>query len=81
MKKKILMLGLIVSFFISCKEKNITQAKIVERKTVNNQIQLKYSYNLNNQHYLDSQLVANKVIPHDSVDLLIEGEKHQLLIP
>lgn len=79
MKKLIFCLSLIL--VIACKQKQITSAKIIERKSVENKVLIKYSFILNDQLVVDSEIVANNVIPHDSVQLLIQGKNHQLLLP
>lgn len=72
-------LGLLL--FICCKQKQTTTAKIIERKTINNEVLIKYTFSQNNQQFVDSEVVANIVIPHDSLVLEIEGNTHKLLIP
>jgi hypothetical protein len=68
-------------FLLACKQKHTLKAKIIERTTLNNQLLIKYTFKLNNKQYIDSQMLANTVIPHDSIMIQIEGKKHHLLIP
>lgn len=72
---------LLIGLAISCRQKQTTTAKIIERKTANDKVLVKYAYSLNNQQYIDSEMVANVIIPHDSIKLQIDGESHKLLIP
>lgn len=68
-------------FLFACKQKHTIKAKIIERTTLNNQLLVKYTFEINNKLHIDSQMVANTIIPHDSIALQIEGDKHHLLIP
>lgn len=63
-------------FVVSCGKRQEVKAKIYERKEMaNNRLLIRFHYLVNNISYVDSATIVNKVLPGDSIKVIIDPEK------
>jgi hypothetical protein len=71
-------LGIIfLAFFmlIACRQKEEVKGVIFERKELpDNRLLIRYHYLFSNKTYFDSATVSNKVLPLDSINVIIDPQ-------
>ncbi len=66
---------IVVSIAAACGRSDAAKAKVFERKELNNdQLLIHYTYRVDNKTFTDSATVTNKVIPTDSINIVVDPQ-------
>ena len=72
MKIQYFLTAWVVVSLTCCSNNNTIDARIYERKHLQgDSLQIKYRYTVNQKEFVDSAVVANKVIPDDAINIII----------
>ena len=69
-------------FITACGKKEEVKGIIFERKELpNNRLLIRYHYAFNNNTYYDSATVSNKILPIDSINVLLDPAAPHKALP